>query len=133
MSFVIKTRGARGGFALAEYLCPDHGRFEALVERDENNDPPGTAKCPRVVRLVRHNTSEWFEVPCSHIAEWTISAPSVHTQFVVSATQGKPAPKPHKDVMDTRMLAEGRKNEFRKQRKKIREERRHARVKALLE
>jgi hypothetical protein len=133
MSFVIKQRGSRGGFTLAEYLCPEHGRFEALVERDENNDPPGTAKCPRVVQLVAVAENEYSEVACSHISTWTISAPQVHTQFVITASRGKSDPKPHKDAMYTRMLAEGRKNEFRKQRKKIKEERRHARVKALLE
>lgn len=67
------------------------------------------------------------------MAPWTISAPAVHTQFVVSATQGKSASKPHKDAMDTRMLAEGRRNDFRKQRKAVREKRRQERLKALLE
>jgi hypothetical protein len=129
MAFTIKTRGTRSGFALAEYMCPDHGRVEALVERDDKGDPPNTCKCPRVIG-VRKNGQE---VTCGLTAEWTISAPSVHTQFVVSATQGKSATKPHEYSMDTRLIAEGRKNEFRRQRKKVREELRHRRVKALLE
>ena len=69
---------------------------------------------------------------CSLASPWRISSAPVHTQFVISATQGRDDPKPHPKAMDTRMLAEGRKNEFRRQRKKIREDERHARVKELL-
>ncbi len=70
--------------------------------------------------------------PCGHPSPFRISMPAVHTQFVVSATQGKSAPKPHREAMDTRPLAEGRKNEWRKHRKKLKEERRHQRVKEYL-
>lgn len=130
MSFVIKHRGTRGGFALAEYMCPKHGRFEALVERDEEGNPPATQDCSAMVPA---GGVEVEYVECDLPSAWTISAPSVHTQFVVSATQGKSAAKPHNDAMDTRMLAEGRRNDFRKQRKAVKEKRRQQRLKALLE
>ncbi len=115
MTFIVKTRGA-GGLVVAEYRCPTHGVFEATVQRGPFGDAPDEQPCE-----------------CGESSPWTISAPNMHTQFVITATQGKSDPKPHRDAMDTRELAEGRKNEFRRQRKKIREELRHKRVKALLE
>jgi hypothetical protein len=120
MTFTIKTRRA-GGLTLAEYECPEHGRFEALVERDATGDPPGDVLCGSHTGIF-----------CGRLSPWRISAPAVHTMFVVSATQGKSAPKPHAEAMDTRPLAEGRKNDWRKQRKKLKEERRQKRVKELL-
>lgn len=128
MTFTIKVRGGTG-LVLAEYLCPLHGRFELLVERDANGDPPDERPCP-----VEAPRFEWMARAeyCGLISPWTISAPAVHTQFVITASKGKNAPKPHPKAMDQRMLAEGRKNDFRKQRKKIKDEERHQRVKRLL-
>lgn len=114
MSFTIRIRGANSGPITHEYLCEEHGRFDATVERAS---APDAVPCPE----------------CGVASPWSpSSAPAVHTQFVVSATQGRSAPKPHPDAMDTRMLAEGRKNDYRKQRKAVREKLRHERVKALL-
>ena len=132
MTWTIKTRRA-GGPMLAEYECPEHGRFEAVVDRDASGDPPASARCPHIARA---SSASMFpnsvEVPCAvgRRSPWRISAPAVHTQFVVSATQGKSAP--HREAMDTRPLTEGRKNEWRRERKRIKEERRHKRVKELL-
>lgn len=125
MTFIVKTRGA-GGFVVADYRCPHHGVFEATVQRTDSGDAPDTQECPVVV--ADDGITEYCEEP----SPWTISAPRVHTQFVISATQGKSAPKPHRDAMDTRLIAEGRKNEYRAQRKKLKEERRHRRVMELL-
>lgn len=122
MSFKIKLRGAASRFTTADYLCPTHGRVELLVDREPNGDTPDHVTCPEEVEGGL----------CSELAAWVPSAPPVHTQFVVSASQGKSDPKPHRYSMDTRMVAEGRKNEFRKQRRQIREELRHQRVKELL-
>lgn len=130
MTFTIKVSGA-GGPMLAEYRCPLHGVFELLVYRGAGGDPPAEQPCPV---LVRHpKWGPWEDMAqCLAPSPWTISAPAVHTQFVVTASRGRNDPKPHPKAMDTRMLAEGRKNEFRRQRKKIREEERHRRVKELL-
>ncbi len=124
MTFAIKVRGS-AGLLMAEYRCPVHGVFEVLVERDANGDPPAEAMCTVAVG--------WGgEVPCDEPAPWTISAPPVHTQFVVFATHGRNDAKPNRDALDTRPLAEGRKKEWRINRNKLREERRHKRVKELL-
>lgn len=147
MTFVIKFNGRSssvgGGSMRADYECPTHGRFELLVERDTNGDPPGDAACPyretyprptgvssaySAAPPVRVGSSR----PCPDRCPWRVSMPAVHTQFVVSATQGKSAPKPHREAMDTRPLAEGRKNEWRKERKRLKEERRHKRIKEFL-
>ena len=44
MTFTIRTRGAPG-LVLADYECPFHGRFERLVERDDDGDPPDEVPC----------------------------------------------------------------------------------------
>lgn len=137
MTFTIKVRTAPGALMTADYECPVHGRFETVVPRDANGDPPAVARCLVPCRVSGiscggtgpdngHNTL------CRTSSPWRISCPPIHTQFVVSASQGKSAPKPHAKTMDTRLLAEGQKNKFRSQRKKIRDEERHQRVKALL-
>ncbi|HZJ68272.1 MAG TPA: hypothetical protein VFD36_32445 [Kofleriaceae bacterium] len=128
MTWTIKVRSSPGSPMTAEYECPIHGRFVGTVERDANGDPPESWPCP----WVWTDEHDEMQAQCAEPSPWRISAPGVHTQFVVSATQGKSAPKPHPKSMDTRMLAEGRKNDFRKQRKKIREDERHKRVKELL-
>lgn len=109
--FTIKTSGAPG-LTLRDYRCDEHGLSEHLVDRPA----PEMVACP----------------DCGEPAELTISAPAVHVQFVVTASHGKNDPKPHRDAMDTRMIAEGRKNDFRKQRKELREQHRKARVMELL-
>lgn len=130
MTFTVRVRGG-SGLVLSEYLCPLHGRFEALVERDAKGDPPAEMPCPMMVECY-DGVIRSLVAYCDLVSPWTISAPAVHTQFVITASKGKNAPKPHPKAMDQRLLAEGRKNDFRKQRKKIKEEERHARVKRLL-
>jgi hypothetical protein len=138
MTWTVKIRTSPGALMTADYECPLHGRFEATVARDDDGNPPDFAPCPSEMpgavvgedgRVRRHPA---LTMPCEFISPWRISCPPVHTQFVVSATQGKPAPKPHREAMDTRPLAEGRKKEWRQHRKKLREERRHRRLKDYL-
>lgn len=121
MTWTLKVRTSPGALITADYECPEHGRFEALVSRDDEGNPPADELCGSHTGIF-----------CGRRSPWRVSCPPVHTQFVVSATQGKSAPKPNADALDTRPLAEGRKNEWRAQRKKLREERRHARVKEYL-
>ncbi len=73
---------------ILEFDCPDHGRFEAMVERSEPND---THPCPDC------------EVP----APWTISAPLVRIKLASAATQGGYVKPDHPLALDTRELGEG--------------------------
>jgi hypothetical protein len=125
MTFTIKVRTSPGSLITADYDCPVHGRFEVRAPRDDQGDPPATQPCPARSR-------RFSSLPCGLASYWRPGAPAVHTQFVVTASRGPAEAKPHPEAMDTRPLAEGRKNEFRRARKKLREERRHKRVKELL-
>jgi hypothetical protein len=113
----MRVRG-RGSFITAEFRCPAHGVFEATCERDERGDPPPSAPCPE----------------CSRASPWTISAPGVHTKFVISVSRGRNDPKPHHLATDTRSLGEGQSfSDWKKGRRKLFAEERHKRVKRLLE
>lgn len=127
MTFTIKTRGA-GGLFMAEYLCPVHGRFELLVERDELGDPPSEAKCP-AVGLYRYEDDELDgDEPCERTSPFAVSAPtplkdSVPCTAVVRGGDMKERPP---GMLDTRPLAEGMPlSEWKKVQKKHQEERRH--------
>jgi hypothetical protein len=53
----------------AEYVCPVHGRFTQIVDRDANGDPPESTDC----RVEVGPTG--FEYPCDKVSGWVISAP----------------------------------------------------------
>lgn len=125
MTWTLKVRTSPGSLITATFDCPVHGRFDAVAARDEQGDPPATVPCPSA-------SHRFSSLPCGLASYWRPTAPAVHTQFVISAHHGPADAKPHPEAMDTRPLAEGRKNEFRRARKKLREERRRKRVKELL-
>ena len=135
MTWTIKVRTSPGALMTADYECPIHGRFEAIVGRDAAGDPPAMQHCEAEAH-VNILAEDGGVLPCTTScgapSPWRISCAPVHTQFVVSATQGKATPKPHKEAMDTRPLAEGRRKEWRQERKQQRIERRHARMKEYL-
>lgn len=85
-AYVTRIRGG-GGYVSREFDCADHGIFDTLVQRGIDEPQP----CPI----------------CGAPAEVTISAPPVHTKFVVTATTGRNEAKPHYAAMDTRSLGEG--------------------------
>jgi hypothetical protein len=85
--YTVRVRGAIGQAKAREYVCFQCGRFDAVV----TDPPPDFMTCP---------TCEWP-------ADRLVSAPPVHTQFVVSAVQGKREAKPHRMSMDTRSMGEG--------------------------
>ncbi|HEY4056667.1 MAG TPA: hypothetical protein VGM39_08660 [Kofleriaceae bacterium] len=115
MTFVIKTRGSANRITTSDYECAEHGRFDLVVERDDAGDIPELAPCDI----------------CEAPSERRFGAPPVHTQFVVSATQGKSDPRPHPNAMNTMALGEGQsQNEWRKERKKVWEAERKKRVMA---
>lgn len=125
MTWTLKIRSSPGALMAAEYECPVHGRFDAIVPRDTEGNPPESAVCP-VDGVIG------FPFSCARQSPFVISMPAVHTQFVVSASQGKPAPKPHPHALDTRPLAEGQRKKFREDRRQIRRELRHQRLKEYL-
>lgn len=97
MAFSIHIRGA-GGLIASEYVCPEHGRFNIDVQRDERGDPPEFSACPFVV-----DASEGLE--CGATSEWVISAP-IGRVSLTSFTRGKSDPPPP-NAANTRELAEG--------------------------
>ncbi|MGE5803956.1 MAG: hypothetical protein ACM358_17055 [Gemmatimonadota bacterium] len=129
MTWTVKIRSSPGALMASDYECPVHGRFTATVARDDKGDPPAAVHCQAPADFIMEGDRAGR---CGELSPWRISMPAVHTQFVVSASQGKPAPKPHREALDTRPLAEGRKKEWRLHRKKLKEERRHQRVKEYL-
>lgn len=118
MTFVVKTRGA-GGLFLAEYMCPEHGRFEQLVQRNESGDPPAKHPC---------DADDGYGEMCFEICELTVSAPKPKVLSVpaTAVTRGGDLKDRPPGMLDTRPLAEGMPmSEWRKVQKKHSEERRH--------
>lgn len=94
MTFTIKVRGEPGGVTIAEYLCePCELRFEAVVHRDTNHDPPAQQPCP----------------DCDELSGHVLSAPSIQfwSKPLRAVHQGKNNEKPPPWIADTRPLAEG--------------------------
>jgi hypothetical protein len=126
MTFVVKTRGV-GGLIVAEYECPDHGRFEATVQR-ENGDPPDTLACPAIVVPDDACCEDHGGEPCQAVAEWRISAPAQRVWSVpayAASTGGDMKERPP-GMLDTRPLAEGMPyTEWKKKQDDARRARRH--------
>lgn len=98
---------------LADFICPIHGRFEAMVDPDAEFAP-----CPAPYEPVTVGLPKFLA--CGEPSPWSPSPIAVHTAFVVSATRGKSDPPPHKLATDTRALGEGQSySEWRAQRKKL--------------
>jgi hypothetical protein len=137
MTFKITTRGA-GGYLVAEYRCPTHGVFEALVQRDPNGDAPDAQPCfyvlddsgdPDLDHLPsaqeEDDTNTTF---CCGISPWTISAPSVANDAlkVRAVSLGGDMKDRPPGMLDTRGLAEGMKmSEWKKIQRDKQRERRH--------
>lgn len=113
MSFTIRVRGAPHATELADYECPEHGRFEAAVARPA----PDTAPCPE-----RQESGE-CSFPCVRGFEspWRISAPGSVLVRRGEVVQGKVDAHPGDHyVMDTRPLADGMPlKEFKERRAKV--------------
>ena len=72
-------------YAIAEYQCPLHGRFEAMVERPIPDDAP---------------------CECGVPSPWVISAPLGRAKIAEAVTRAKSDP--HRpNQLDTRPLADG--------------------------
>jgi hypothetical protein len=104
---------------VAEYECPEHGRFTLTLERDANGDPPGEAACPvgliRVCPAYRGDPcdrcggdGEHGTVSCHEPSTWVISASGAVRVKAGEVVRGKSEDRPSdRYVMDTRPLADG--------------------------
>ena len=127
----------------AEYMCPEHGRFEVLVEREANGDAPDGTPCPvdddcwdcggqpsapgraesgcKTCNMLCH-------APCGRASPWTISAPFGKVK-AWEVRRGKWEKPERKTFLDTRKLGEGQDmEEFRADRRKIWDDQRKAEV-----
>ena len=127
MAFTIKIRGAPSRVISAEYLCPTHGRFALDVERDANGDPPEWVHCAYPF------DGAAGPVRCTEACQWVISAPlgKVKAWEVVRGGWQKPE---RETWLDTRNLGEGQElDDWREDRRKIRDRQRERELKELLE
>jgi hypothetical protein len=97
MTWTIKVRGAPGPM-VAEFDCPEHGRFAATVHRDLYGDPPFTSPCQAMVDGAE----------CGRFAPFVVSAPRLHFPAFISARRGQGDEKPHPMVTSTEDLADGK-------------------------
>lgn len=104
MTFTIKIRGA-GGPMLAEYECPEHGVFEATVQRTDAGDPPDEQPCP----VLTDPGSDIDDMPCCRPSPWIMSAPkmAVLSAKTTAVVRGGDMTDRPPWMLDTRPLAEG--------------------------
>jgi hypothetical protein len=134
MTFIIRIRGDNTKPIVAVYTCPVHGEFDALVQREANGDAPDETKCMRWLdqeetEASGHAWSGYSQLYCGKYAAWTPSpiAGRVKRFEVVRGKYEKPE---RKTWLDTRKLGEGQDiEEFRDERKKIRDEQRWREIK----
>lgn len=122
MTWLVKVRSeGRTKTIAAEYECPEHGRFELDVERDDNGDAPNTINCPIEVPA---GGVELEYVECGAVAEWRISSPLARVNRI-EAIKGKSQKPERKTWTDTTAIGEGQPlYEWREDRAKIWEEKR---------
>ena len=120
MTWTIKQRPHVVGAPMtADYECPKHGRFELLVERDANGDPPSELWCPVIAEAAINH--------CGRSAPWRISAPSLKRDSVpcFAAVRGGDTER-RPGMLDTRPLAEGMPmSEWKAKQRAGQQERRH--------
>lgn len=141
MTYIVKHKPLPGAPMMAEYICEEHGRFEQLVERDENGDPPATFPCPAIDDVTEE---DFFEegchdrigaITCEEPADLAIGAPAIKFWSRDPVPIGRASKSDEKDprALDTEPLATGKmtKAEWRKWQRGISNERRHQkRIKA---
>jgi hypothetical protein len=131
MAYTVKVRTLPGSPMIAEYLCPFHGRFELLVERDEHGDPPATVVCEAHEELdsIDTESGECETVMCCLEAELVISAPAVALWLNGIRAIDRASKSDEKDprALDTEPLATGKmtKAEWLRYQRGITQERRY--------
>lgn len=125
MSYTIKIRTLPGSPMLCEYECPVHGRFEELVERDDQGDPPPAMPCPH------EREDETTIYICLRDAQLCISAPNIkfwsRDPVAINPPGSTRDDKPDPRALDTEPLVTGKMNraEWLKYQKGITRERRY--------
>ena len=99
-------------FLMAEYICPIHGRFDALVERDANGEAPDVVECRETVMVDAASITDLYmpgtaemPFPCGEPSHWAISAPLGRVK-IGEVSQGKVAKAERHTWLDTEQLAD---------------------------
>lgn len=131
MAYTIKIRTQPGAPMMAEYECPEHGRLERLVARDENGDPPPDVNCGVIEEGQDEDGFDCADLCCRR-AELVISAPSIKFWSRDPVPIGRASKSDEEDprALDTEPLATGKMNraEWRKWQRGISRERRHQKL-----
>jgi len=145
VTFIRKYSGDRTKPIVAVYTCPEHGEFDATVERDENGEAPDVILCPRGEQCPAcKGELDMPQFPggcdlccgrrvvwCPNDATWTPS-PVAGRVRRVEVVRGKWERPEHKTYLDTRKLGEGQDpEEFHAEREKVWDEERRKMVKEL--
>lgn len=143
MTYTSKFRSASGK-VVALFTCPEHGTFEAEVERMENGEAPDEIDCtcevsddaarrhasammsgfwshskPTTVLPSMAELTEYCKA-CRLPATWTPSADIACKVRRIEAVRGKWEKPERKTYLDTRKLGEGQSvDEFRAERRKV--------------
>lgn len=134
MPFVRKHSGDSTKPIVAVYTCPEHGEFDAEVQRDANGEAPDEIECP--CEVVSQGGSALLHGgiahdQCCRSATWTPSPISCRVRRI-EAVKGKWEKPERKTYLDTRELAEGMDPEdFQAKRRAIWEEKRQQDVMAV--
>lgn len=127
MTFIRKYSGDRTKPIVAVYTCPDHGEFDATVERDGNGEAPDSIRCPY---KIEECCDDHF-IACGESSSWTPS-PVAGRVRRVEVVRGKWEKPEHKTYLDTRKLGEGQDvEEFQAEREKVWDEERQKMVREL--
>jgi len=134
MTFVVKFSGDRSATIVCIYTCPEHGEFDAEVQRDENGDSPDVIPCGAELGVRADAFAPNGKMRrCELSAMWTPSSSVACRVRRVEVVRGKWEKPERKTYLDTRKLGEGQDvDEFRAERKKIWDEERRKKVKELL-
>jgi hypothetical protein len=118
VTYVSKFRPA-GGRVVACYTCPDHGKFNTEVDRDERGEAPDAITC-------RYGLSP--ETECTCTATWTPTPIPGRVRRIEVSRGGWQKPE-RSTYLDTRKLGEGQSlEEFQAERKKVWQRKREADV-----
>lgn len=97
--FTLRIRSNPGSEIIADYECPEHGRFTVTVARTETGDPPATLPC---------NFFDDEDCMCCARSPWRPSAPGAVHVKAGEMVRGKGGERPaDRYVMNTEKLADG--------------------------